>query len=158
MEKEIKNLVRRLKCEYAAMWGFALLTVCLYECEALPSGTLVNDELSAYLFQLVCMLLTLGLIYMALRLLKFSMPGKADIPAAEMPKLLVSYRRLSEVRLALLLVPALADLTAYYATFNNNVLLCAGMVALASLFCIPGKGRLLTELHLHEEQEQAKAE
>ena len=146
MEKEIKKLLCRLKCEYVFMWAFACLLIVLYECDVLPQGVLVEYGREAYIFQMVCMLLTLGLIYMALRLLRFSRPKHPAASCEDWPEQLVSYRRLSEMRLALLFVPASADLTAFYATFNTGMLLCAGMVAVASLFCIPGKSRLKSEL------------
>ena len=61
---------------------------------------------------------------------------------------LKSYRRWSEARLILLLIPLLFDVFIYYSILDTAELLCAAMMILASLFCVPSRKRLLSELDL----------
>ena len=126
MEKELKRLIRILKAEYALMWVLTVLLAALYECDILPQGLFAGDAQSLTRY---VSLLTL-------------------------PEALKSYRRWSEIRIALLLVLALIDLSAYYWTMNTTGLLCAGMTVIASLFCIPSKQRLLNELQLSDISKQ----
>ena len=63
---------------------------------------------------------------------------------------LQSYCRWNEVRMAMLLVPALFNFSVYYWTLNTTGLLCGIMVLVASLFCVPGRNRLLAELDLSD--------
>lgn len=52
--------------------------------------------------------------------------------------------------MAMLLVPALFNFSVYYWTLNTTGLLCGIMVLVASLFCVPGRNRLLAELDLSD--------
>ena len=51
-----------------------------------------------------------------------------------------------------LLAPALFNLTVYYTTLDVTSLLCMGMLLVASLFCVPGRGRLMRELDLQKDE------
>ena len=137
-----------MKSEYAFLWVAGIALVTLYECDVLPSGTLVENVQADYILQSAAILLTLGLIPFSLRL--FSLSLCRNIRNLPLPFALKSYRRWSEIRLALLVAPLLFDISVYYATLNTMGLLCAGMVAIASLFCVPSKGRLWNELDLSE--------
>ena len=148
MEKELKRLVRILKGEYALLWILSLLLAALYECGLLPQGILAGDAQTEYILQVTGILLTVCLIPLSLRLFSLSLTRHiVTLPLAEALK---SYRRWSEIRIALLTVPALLGLSIYYWTMDNTGLLCAGMSLIASLFCIPGKERLQNELHLSD--------
>lgn len=148
MEKELKRLVRILKGEYALLWILTLLLAGLYECEILPQGLLAGNAQAEYIMQVASILLTVCLIPLSLRI--FSLSLTRYVTGLPLPKALKSYRRWSEVRIALLLTASLINLSAYYWTMNTTGLLCAGMVIIASLFCIPSKERLLNELHLSD--------
>ena len=146
MEQQIKRLARILKGEYALLWIFSLALVVLYECGILPQGIFAGNAQAEYIMQVTCILLTVCLIPLSLRL--FSLSLTRYVSLLPLPEALKSYRRWNEIRIALLLAPALIDLSAYYWTLDTTGLLCAGMVIIASLFCIPSKERLLNELHL----------
>ncbi len=77
----------------------------------------------------------------------------AAVPLVEAVK---SYRRWNEVRVCLLLVAALVNLSVYYWTMDTTGVLCAGMVLVASLFCIPGRERVVSELDLQRNEERAQ--
>ena len=154
MESKIKQLLRCLQIEYILFWFLILLTVVLYESEILPQGKLVDDARAGYILEVAGILLAVCLIPLSLRF--FSISLARCVRSRVLPEALVSYRRWSEVRLALLLVPALINLSVYYWTLDTTGLLCAAMVAVASLFCVPGEKRMKVELDLEpEEKEEA---
>ncbi len=150
MEKTINLLLRCLKVEYTIFWALVLLTVALYEFDVLPQGVLVEEEQAAYILEVLGVLLAICLIPFSLRL--FSLSLVRCVKQNVLQKALVSYRRWSEIRLALLLVPALVNLAVYYWTLETTGLLCAAMVMVASLFCVPGMKRLKGELNLDVEE------
>lgn len=152
MEKELKRLIRILKAEYALMWVLTVLLAALYECDILPQGLFAGDAQMEYIMQVTSILLTICLIPLSLRLFNLSLTRYVSL--LPLPETLKSYRRWSEIRIALLLVLALIDLSAYYWTMNTTGLLCAGMTVIASLFCIPSKQRLLNELQLSDISKQ----
>lgn len=152
MEKELKRLIRILKAEYALMWVLTVLLAALYECDILPQGLFAGDAQMEYIMQVTSILLTICLIPLSLRLFNLSLTRYVSL--LPLPEALKSYRRWSEIRIALLLVLALIDLSAYYWTMNTTGLLCAGMTIIASLFCIPSKQRLLNELQLSDISKQ----
>ena len=149
MEKMIKQLLRCLQIEYILFWGVVILTAVLYELGILPEGVLVDDSRTAYMVEVLGVLLAVGLLPLSLRL--FSLSLVRCIRQRVLTDALVSYRRWSEIRLALLLVPALLNLSVYYWTLETTGLLCAAMVMVGSLFCVPGKQRLVAELNLDTE-------
>lgn len=152
MEKELKRLIRILKAEYALMWVLTVLLAALYECDILPQGLFAGDAQMEYIMQVTSILLTICLIPLSLRLFNLSLTRYVSL--LPLPEALKSYRRWSEIRIALLLVLALIDLSAYYWTMNTTGLLCAGMTVIASLFCIPSKQRLLNDLQLSDISKQ----
>lgn len=148
MEKELKRLIRILKAEYALMWVLTVLLAALYECDILPQGLFAGDAQMEYIMQVTSILLTICLIPLSLRLFNLSLTR--HIAALPLKNALKSYRRWSEIRIALLTVASLASLSAYYWTMDTTGLLCIGMTVIASLFCVPGKERLLSELNLSD--------
>lgn len=148
MEKELKRLIRILKAEYALMWVLTVLLAALYECDILPQGLFAGDAQMEYIMQVTSILLTICLIPLSLRLFNLSLTR--HIAALPLKNALKSYRRWSEIRIALLTVASLASLSAYYWTIDTTGLLCTGMTVIASLFCVPGKERLLSELNLSD--------
>lgn len=148
MEKELKRLIRILKAEYALMWVLTVLLAALYECNILPQGLFAGDAQMEYIMQVTSILLTICLIPLSLRLFNLSLTR--HIAALPLKNALKSYRRWSEIRIALLTVASLASLSAYYWTMDTTGLLCTGMTVIASLFCVPGKERLLSELNLSD--------
>ena len=148
MEKELKRLIRILKAEYALMWVLTVLLAALYECDILPQGLFAGDAQMEYIMQVTSILLTICLIPLSLRLFNLSLTR--HIAALPLKNALKSYRRWSEIRIALLTVASLASLSAYYWTMDTTGLLCTGMTVTASLFCVPGKERLLSELNLSD--------
>lgn len=148
MEKELNRLLRYLRMEYALLWIGVGLLVLLYETDCLPQGVLIEDAQANYAMQVAGILLAVSMIPISLRL--FSLSLTRYVQHLSLPGALKSYRRWSEVRLALLFATALFNFSAYYCTLNTTGLLCGGMVLVASLFCVPGRERLLSELNLEK--------
>lgn len=150
MEKKIRQLLRCLQLEYALMWALPLLLVLLYETGVMAEGAYAGDARMDYVLQTVGILLAVGLIPLSLRL--FSLSLVKHVKQLSLPDALKSYRRWSEVRTGMLLVPVLVNLSFYYLTLNNTGVLCAMMALIASLFCIPTRKRMLDELDLVKEE------
>lgn len=151
MEKKIKVLLALLKVEFYAMWVIVIGLIAGYECGIMEEGVLIGNDSAMYVAQLTGVLLAICLIPMSLRIFNLSLTkyiGTLDIENA-----LRSYRRWSEVRIILLLVVAVFNISLYYWTMDNTGLLCGGMAVLASMFCIPGRKRILSELNLVKEEE-----
>lgn len=139
-----------LKIEYIVFWVLVILTLALYELDVLPQGILIDDAHTSYMLEVLGVLLTVCLIPFSLRLFNLSLVHLVKQRALE--SALISYRRWSEIRLALLLAPALVNLSVYYWTLETTGLLCSAMVMLASFFCVPGMKRLRSELNLDNEE------
>lgn len=156
MEKEIKRILSALRLEYGVFWCLCVLTAVMYETDILPQGILSGDAQTAYMMQVTGILLAVLFIPLSLRMFHLSkVRYVSKLPVMDALK---SYRRWSEVRLCLLLAPALLNLSVYYWTMDTAGLLCAGMVLLASLFCVPGRNRLQSELGLIQpEESEAKS-
>ena len=149
MGNTFSRFLRCLMLEYIAFWAIVLSTVVLYELDVLPQGTLVEDVQTSYMMEVCGILLAVTLIPLSLR--SFSLSLVRCVKQNVLEKAMVSYRRWSEIRLALLLVPAMVNLAVYYWTLDTTGLLCAAMVMVASLFCVPGMARLKSELNLDGE-------
>lgn len=155
MNNTMNRLLRCLQLEYLAFWGLVVLTAILYECEVLPQGILVDNPQTAYILEVLGILLAVCLIPFSLRL--FSLSLVRNVQERALVDALISYRRWSEIRLALLFVPAIINLAVYYWTLETAGLLCVAMVMIASLFCVPGKQRMASELNLYKAKEEEEA-
>ena len=101
MEKEIAQLLKCLKIEYALLWVLCLVLIVLYEYDILPQGIFTDDVRTGYMLQVCGILLAVGLIPLSLRLFSLSLIKYVrTLPLVEAVK---SYRRWNEVRVCLLL-------------------------------------------------------
>lgn len=155
MNQKINQLLRRLRLEYSLLWVLPLALVTCYETGLLSDGVYIGDARMEYICQTVGILLTVGLIPFSLRL--FSLSLARCIRQQALSAALRSYHRWSQIRVWLLLVPLLLNLSFYYLTLNTTGLFCAAMVLLASLFCVPTRKRLLDELDLTSDDDNALA-
>jgi hypothetical protein len=148
MAEVIKQLLKRLKIEFVAVWCLVLLLVVCYETGIFSEGLFVGDARMDYILTTIGILLTIVMIPLSLRLFNLNLVKR--ISKLSTFEALKSYRRWSEVRMALLLVAALLNMSIYYLTLNTTGLFCSLMALLATLFCIPTKERLLKELDLND--------
>lgn len=155
MKKKIKQLLQCLQAEYVSMWVLPLVLVTFYETGILTEGVYAGDVRMDYILQTVGILLAVGLIPLSLRLFGLSLVKR--VKQLSLPEALKSYRRWSEIRIGMLLVPVLVNLSFYYLTMNTTSILCAMMALIASLFCIPTRKRMLDELDLVNEEDNHPA-
>ncbi|MCD7926496.1 MAG: hypothetical protein LUI85_18195 [Bacteroides sp.] len=155
MEKKIKQLLQWLQLEYVLVWVLPLVLVALYETGVMTEGVYAGDVRMDYILQTVGILLVVGLIPLSLRL--FSLSLVKHVKQLTLPEALKSYRRWSEVRIGMLLVPVLVNLSFYYLTMNTTGIMCAMMALIASLFCIPTRKRMLDELDLVKDENKNPA-
>ena len=146
MNEQIKSVLNILKLEFILFWILCLGLVVGYETGLMEAGVYCGQATTEYVLQNIGIVLMIGLIPMSLRLFKMSIVQKMK----ELPLLdaLRSYRRWSEIRLAMLFVPACINLSFYYLTFNSSSVFCAAMTLVATLFCVPSCRRLVSELEL----------
>ena len=101
MEKEIAQLLKCLKIEYALLWVLCLVLIVLYEYDILPQGIFTDDVRTGYMLQVCGILLAVGLIPLSLRLFSLSLTKYVrTLPLVEAVK---SYRRWNEVRVLIIL-------------------------------------------------------
>ena len=148
MVEVIKQLLKRLKIEFVAVWCLVLLLVVCYEAGIFTEGVFVGDARMDYILTTIGILLTIVMIPLSLRIFNLNLVKR--ISKLSTFEALKSYRRWSEVRLSLLLVAALLNMSIYYLTLNTTGLFCSLMALLATFFCIPTKERLLKELDLND--------
>lgn len=149
MKEQINQLLKIQKGSFIAVWAIPLFLSVLYETNCLSKGLYAGDAQMEYILQSVGILLTIGLIPFALRMFNLNLVKRIrELPLAQAMK---SYRLWSDIRLCLLLVPAILNLSFYYLTLNTTGLFCAAMALLASLFCIPSYSRVMSELDMPED-------
>ena len=149
MKEQIERILTLQKVMFAIVWIAPVLIVVLNETGVYQKGIYQGDAQMDYILQSISILLTMGLIIFALRMFNLNLVKRIkNLPLQEALK---SYRIWSDVRLALLFVPALLGVSFYYVTMNTTNLFCACMALIATLFCIPSESRIKNELDLQED-------
>ena len=149
MEEQIKRTVMYTKICYLVFWLLPVSIVVAGECGASWVGLYAGDVRAAYVAETLVILLTACCVPVSLKLFAWILAKKIDhMSIATALKL---YARWSTVRLALLLLPVLTGCVAYYLLMSNKSILCALIALTASLFCLPGEGRLRIELKINAE-------
>lgn len=152
MKEQIKRILKWQIVAFILVWALPLVYALLHETGVLSQGALAGDARMEYIFQTIGILMTIVLIPFALRI--FNLRLVKRIQELPLQQALKSYRIWADVRLALLVVPALINLQFYYLTLNNTGLFCAAMSLVASLFCVPSESRIKNELDLPENLEE----
>ena len=152
MKEQINRILKWLIVAILLVWALPLVYAHLHETGVLSQGALAGDARMEYIFQTIGILMTIVLIPFALRIFNLNLVKR--IQELPLQQALKSYRLWADVRLALLLVPALINLQFYYLTLNNTGLICAAMSLIASLFCVPSESRIKNELDLPENLEE----
>ncbi|MCD8293609.1 MAG: hypothetical protein LUC23_07615 [Prevotellaceae bacterium] len=149
MEETIRKTERLIQWMYLCFWLLPLAVVVCGEAGGDWVGSLAEVKRAAYWSQAAVILLTAVCIPLSLKLFSWVLAGKVN--TVPLDKALPLYARWCGIRLALLLIPALAGVLSYYLFLNNTGLLCSMMALVASLFCVPGKGRLRRDLHIEKD-------
>ena len=102
--------------------------VVLYEFDFLESGSLVEEKNFEFLLTALMELITLGGIFLALRLFKFSKVHTDLITMKEH-----ALKKWGTLRLVLIMVPMVANTLFYYLFMNTTF----GYMAIIQLLCLP---------------------
>lgn len=125
-------MMKRTQTVLLAFYIFAIIVcvmlVVFYETELLPTGVMASDKQSEFLLTTLMELVTLGGIFLALRLFKFK----------KVHQILCSHRapalmKLGMLRLSLLLIPMQVNTLLYYLYMNPAF----GYMAIILLLCLP---------------------
>ena len=149
MKEQIKRILKLQVVGFILVWALPLIYALLHEMGVMPQGTLADDAQMEYIFQTMGILMTIVFIPFALRIFNLNLVKR--IKELPLQQALKSYRIWSDVRLALLFVPAILGVSFYYLTMNTTNLFCACMALIATLFCIPSESRIKNELDLQED-------
>lgn len=146
--KEINKVLVCQQAEFALLWGVALGMFLVYECGWLDEGCLTGSPRVAYWAETLGILLTLALVPLTLK--GFNRILVRRIRPLSLLEAVAAYHRWSLVRLGVLALLAWGNLWLYYATMNTIGGLCALIALAASLFCLPGRQRLMNDLEVVE--------
>ena len=147
MEEQIKKTAARVRTTFAYFWMLPILFVLLGETGGGLVGMYAGDVLAAFDRNI---LLAASCVPVSLKLFSWVLIRKIDV--VTLPEALRLYALWSGVRLALLAIPVLAGFFTYYIMLSSTGALCALIGLTASLFCLPGEGRLRKELHINKEE------
>ena len=148
MNEKIDKLLVTLKIEYSFFWIGSLSLIPLYESNIIQEGIYTDDVKIKYILYTVGILLSVILIPLALKLFSLSLVNR--IRNLSIDDAMKSYRKWSEIRLGLLFIPAILNISFYYMTMDTTGILCASMALIASLFCVPDKKKILNELDIEQ--------
>lgn len=151
MEKQIKKSVARVRATYVCFWMLPILFVLLGEAGGEWVGMCAGDVRVTYMGEAITILSTACCVPVSLKLFAWVLVRKIDV--ATLPEALRLYAFWSSVRLVLLAIPVLVGFLVYYTMLSSTGGVCALIGLTASLFCLPGEGRLRKELHIQKEDE-----
>ncbi|WP_308757570.1 hypothetical protein [uncultured Bacteroides sp.] len=151
MEEKIKRVASRMKMLFVYFWLLPVFLTVFGEMGGEWVGIYAGDVRATYFAETFTILLTAILIPVSLKLFSWVLVKKID--AVAISDALRLYALWSGVRLALLAIPVLAGFLTYYMMLSNKGVLCALIALTASLFCLPGEGRLRKELHIDKGEE-----
>lgn len=140
----------RLRLLFVGFWILPVILIVVGETGGDWVGMLAADVRFTYFAETACILLSAICVPVSLKLFAWVLWKKID--HAALPDALRLYSLWSIVRMALLALPVLVGLIVYYFMLSNTGVLCAFIALTASLFCLPGEGRLRKELHIHKEE------
>ena len=133
MKKE--NKLIRQQTIYWALLLVAAMTIALFETGLLPKGSLeCYDGTIRYIIDTAVFMLTIGLIPLAAK--KFD-KSIEKVKNCDDETLLKTYRRESEIQLALLFVVMIINIGAYYGSGNESMIYCALAGFIRYIFCFP---------------------
>ena len=133
MEEQIKKTAARVRTTFAYFWMLPILLVLLGETGGGLVGMYAGDVRTTYMAETVTILLAASCVPIALKLFSWVLIRKIDV--VTLPEALRLYALWSGVML------------------SSTGALCALIGLTASLFCLPGEGRLRKELHINKEEE-----
>ena len=151
MEEQIKHVVACLKSLFIGFWLLPVILIVVGEIGGEWVGMYAADVRATYFVETLTILLVAICVPVSLKLFAWVLTRKID--KVSLPEALRLYSFWSKIRMLLLTLPMLAGFAVYYLMLSNKGVLCAFIALTASLFCLPGEGRLRKELHINKEEE-----
>ncbi|MBD9091963.1 MAG: hypothetical protein EGQ20_05500 [Bacteroides oleiciplenus] len=151
MEEQIKHVVARLKSLFIGFWLLPVIFIVVGETGGDWVGMYAADVRATYFAETLTILLVAVCVPVSLKLFAWVLTRKIDM--VSLPEALRLYSFWSKIRMLLLTLPMLVGFAVYYLMLSNKGVLCAFIALTASLFCLPGEGRLRKELHINKEEE-----
>lgn len=151
MEEQIKHVVACLKSLFIGFWLLPVILIVVGEIGGEWVGMYAADVRATYFAETLTILLVAICVPVSLKLFAWVLTRKID--KVSLPEALRLYSFWSKIRMLLLTLPMLAGFVVYYLMLSNKGVLCAFIALTASLFCLPGEGRLRKELHINKEEE-----
>jgi hypothetical protein len=102
-----------------------------------PCGTLAAAPVAAYTLETFTILLTLFVIYFAIRIFNFSKVRKSITEEKNTRVAHVKFVRWTALRIVLLFVAAMAGLLTFLLTLKEGGAYCTTITLIAALFCFP---------------------
>lgn len=152
MEEQIKHVAARLKIVFIGFWLLPVVLIIIGETGGSWVGRYAAEVRTTYFAETLTILLTAICVPVSLKLFAWVLTRKID--TVTLPEALHLYSLWSKVRIGFLLLPVLTGLAVYYLTLSSTGVLCAFISLTASLFCLPGEGRLRKELHINKEEKE----
>lgn len=150
--KDILRIVRNLKIIFAVLVALPLIYIGLTEYGAISISLSIPDELVKYNYEMASILLTLIVVPSSLKLFSTFFKKRVE-EEVSFVKALKRYYILSIARLSALFIVAMFNIVLYYSVENSNIgILCFFICIIAYMFCIPGKERVKSDLHLENIQ------
>lgn len=150
MEEKIERTIAFAKRSYLIFWLFPVLVILLGELDVISPDMDMSNATVIYWTETAVLLLTLGCVPVAWKLLSWALSKKIDY--ATLPVAMQLYLRWSITRLILLELPALSGCICYYLLLSDKCLLCSLIALTASLFCIPSEKRIRKDLKIDHQQ------
>ena len=140
------TIIKELRILYIAELLLAACIAILFETHLLPSGIFTPSPSQAYTLQIVCLLTTIVVIPLSMKLLHFNRI-RTLIHASEQ-----NYATWSTIRLVLLGAVLLMNLIIYYLIgFDTSFAYLALMAVVPFLFIWPSKEKMTYERQLSDE-------
>ena len=136
----MKNKLSRQQIIFIILLLVAAATIALFETGVLPTGGLAAyDGNMRYIIDVAVFMLTIGLIPLAAKRFDASIE---KVKNCDDEVLLTTYRRESEIQLALLFVVMMMNIGAYYGSGNESMIYCALAGFVRYIFCFPSNKAL----------------
>ncbi len=149
MEQQINRAIRSLNISYIFFWMFPAFLWGAGELELFPVGAFADDVQVRYYMDTFGILLTASCVPLSLKLFSIALKKKIDLLTITLA--LRKYVQWSNIRLGILEVIVLVNLSCYYMTYSSTGNLCALIGLTASLFCLPSGKKLRNELHIDKD-------
>jgi len=149
MENKIKKALNSITMTYYVMYIAAIFTsFFIYYLNSKSLNIVVDKETSIAVSSLI-ILYVIGSIPFALAGFFYLSKKWAVIPAKE--DRLIKYTKYAQLRLVIIGLGLLMGIVAFYILGESSMIFCAGMSAIALIFCKPSMIKIINELDLESE-------